>query len=531
MGLSVIHLSDIHIKSEQDAIFSKQDEMINACVNVVSNKDSVVIVISGDIAFSGQEAQYALATDLFNKLSSKLSEKGIRNIDKVYVPGNHDCDFGMKSSVRDILIKSMNCDKVDIEIYGNLISAQENYFAFAKSERYSDEMIQLQEVFFDGHKYGFILINTAWMSQLHEEYGKIVIPKSFMKEVNLSEYEILFGVFHHPSNWLHEACRNDFLEYINSTCDIVFVGHEHRRTGYEMLSEESSVRFYKAKEFQNSENSEDSGFSIFTFDNDLTSIACTDFNWASNTYARTTRIDDFYKNKAIEKQCFFPSKAAKEWLMDVGFVVNHFSKENVSLLDVFVWPDMMRRTHHSDKNQSSKIKNGILEELSANPISIVFGPSLAGKTSVAKMMYMAWVQEGKICVYLNGNDFKTSERFGVIKAIERNFEEQYSSELLAKYRNLPKEQKAIIVDEFDAILMVGNRRSEIVDVLSDISANVFIIVSSEIEMTSFLMAESITKLDNILSYEVLPFGNSKRKELVSKWYYLAVRKRPKRSLN
>lgn len=530
MGLSVIHLSDIHIKSERDAIFSKQDEMINACVNAVSNKDSVVIVISGDIAFSGQEVQYALATDLLNKLSSKLSEKGIRNIDKVYVPGNHDCDFGMKSSVRDILIESMNCDKVDNEIYGNLISAQENYFAFAKSERYSDEMIQLQEVFFDGHKYGFILINTAWMSQLHEEYGKIVIPKSFMKEVNLSEYEILFGVFHHPSNWLHEACRNDFLEYINSTCDIVFVGHEHRRTGYEMLSEESSVRFYKAKEFQNSENSEDSGFSIFTFDNDLTSIACTDFNWASNTYARITRIDDFYKNKAIEKQCFIPSKAAKEWLMDVGFVVNHFSKENVSLLDVFVWPDMMRRTHHSDKNQSSKIKNGILEELSANPISIVFGPSLAGKTSVAKMMYMAWVQEGKVCVYLNGNDFKTSERFGVIKAIERNFEEQYSSELLAKYRNLPKEQKVIIVDEFDAILMVGNRRSEIVDVLSDISANVFIIVSSEIEMTSFLMAESITKLDNILSYEVLPFGNSKRKELVSKWYYLAVREKTKEEL-
>lgn len=530
MGLSVIHLSDIHIKSEQDAIFSKQDEMVNACVNAVSNKDSVVIVISGDIAFSGQENQYVLATDLFDKLSSKLFEKGIQNIDKIYVPGNHDCDFGIKSSVRDILIESMNCDKVDSEIYNEMISAQKNYFAFSKNERYSDEMVQLQEVIFDGHKYGFLLINTAWMSQLHEEYGKIVIPKSFMKEAKLSEYEILFGVFHHPSNWLHETCRNDFLEYINSVCDIIFVGHEHYRSGYEMVSEESSVRVYKAKELQNSDDSEDSGFSIYTFDNGLSSIECLDYNWDTNTYARTTRSEEFCKNKVIEKQSFIPNKATKEWLLDVGFVVNHFSKENVSLLDVFVWPDMMKRTHHSDKNQNTKMKNGVLEELSVNPISIVFGPSLAGKTSVAKMMYMSWVQAGKVCVYLTGNDFKTSERSGVLRAIERNFEEQYSSELLAKYRNLPREQKVIIVDEFDAILMVGNRRSEIVDILSDFSANVFIVVSSEIEMTSFLMAESITKLDNILSYEVLPFGNSKRKELVSKWYCLAAHEKTKEEL-
>ncbi len=522
MGLSIIHFSDIHIKDEYDALFSKKDELINACANTVSNKDSVAIVVSGDIAFSGQKSQYALAKELFDELATSLSKKGVQNIDKVYVPGNHDCDFGIKSSVRDILIESISCDKVDEEIYRELNSVQENYFDFTKNDGYSDEMIQLHEIIFDGHKYGFLLINTAWMSQLHEVYGKIVIPKSFLKEVNISEYEILFGIYHHPSNWLNDACRNDFLEYINSVCDIILVGHEHHRSEYEMVSTESSVCFYKAKELQNSDSSEDSGFSILTFDNALTSIICTEFNWDGSTYASSTKMNEFSKNKVIEKQSFVPSKVFRDWLLDVGFVINHFAKENVSLRDVFVWPDMMKRIHHSDKKQSVKMKNGVLEELSENPISIVFGQSLSGKTSVAKMMYMTWVDAGKVCVYLTGNDFKTSERSGVVKAIERSFEEQYSRDLLDIYRNLPKEQKVVIVDEFDAILMVGNRRSEIVDVLSDLFANVLIVVSSEVEMASFMMADSITKLDNILSYEIRPFGNSKRKELVSKWYYLAA---------
>lgn len=522
MGLSIIHLSDIHIKNQQDAIFSKRDEMINACVNSVSNKDSVVIVISGDIAFSGKEEQYILANSILEELTGKLLAKGIQTIDTICVPGNHDCDFGAKSSVRDVLVDGINCDIVDNDIYKTLIEIQKNYYKFARNEGYSDEMIQVRELLVDGQKYAFLLINTAWMSQLNEVYGKIVIPKKFMKEVDLTQYKILFGVFHHPSNWLHETCRNDFLDYVNNICDILLVGHEHCRSDYRMISAEFSAQVYKAKELQNSENSEVSGFRILNFDNDLQKIDCIDFDWDGNTYARITKTDEFCKNKIIKKRDFVPNEMTTEWLEEIGFAINHFAKENVTLQDLFVWPDMMRRIHHSDKKRSTKIKNEIDVELLQNNISIVLGNSLSGKTAVAKMMYISWLQRDKVCVYLTGSDFKTAERSKVIKTVERNFEDQYSRELLDKYRNLPNEQKVIIVDEFDAILTVGNRRSDILDVLSDLAANIFIVVSSEIEMTSFLMAESIAKSENILSYEILPFGNSKRKELVAKWYNLAT---------
>lgn len=521
MGLSVIHFSDIHIQNEKDAVFKKKQEIINACTNSISNKDYVIITVSGDIAFSGQEQQYTLAAQFFNEIVGSLYKKGINNVQMVYVPGNHDCDFSKKSSVRDILIEKMKCDDVDSEIYQNAISVQDNYFLFAASETYSDKMIQLCEYSHNGNKYGFLLINTAWMSQLHEKYGKIVIPKTFMEQVRLSEYSMVLGVYHHPSNWISAECRNDFIEYINNNCDCILVGHEHMRSEYQMITPESSSRYYKAKELQNTDDSNDSGFNILSFNDELTSVVSAEFNWDGEKYVASKKQNVFSKNKAVEKQILLPNDKAKEWLLDIGFTVNHFAKEDVSLIDLFVWPDVRKSVHYSDRTTNSKVRNGVLDEIKKHPVSIVYGPSISGKTAVAKMLYMSWVDDGQTCLYLKGSEFRTSEREAVLKVIDRHFEEQYNQERLHEYRVLPKEKKTIIVDEFDTIAMVGNRRSEIVDILADVFENVLVVVSTEIEMTSFLMADSITKQDNIVSYEILPFGNSKRKELVTKWYSLS----------
>lgn len=526
MGLSVIHFSDIHIQNEKDAVFKKKQEIINACTNSISNKDYVVIAVSGDIAFSGQEKQYTLAAQFFNKIVGSLYKKGINNVQMVYVPGNHDCDFSKKSSIRDMLIEKMKCDDVDLEIYQNAISVQSNYFSFAASEAYSDKMIQLCEYSHNGNKYGFLLINTAWMSQLHEKYGKIVIPKMFMEQVRLSEYSLVFGVYHHPSNWISEDCRNDFIEYINSNCDCILVGHEHMRSEYQMITPESSSHYYKAKELQNTDDSNDSGFNILSFNDELTFVVSSEFNWDGEKYVASKKQNVFSKNKAVEKQILLPNDKAREWLLDIGFTVNHFAKEDVSLIDLFVCPDVRKSVHYSDRTTNSKVRNDVFDEIKKHPVSIVYGPSISGKTAVAKMLYMSWIDDGKTCLYLKGSEFRTSEREAVLKVIDRHFEEQYDKERIHEYRVLPKEKKTIIVDEFDAIAMVGNRRSEIVDILSDVFENVFIVVSSEIEMTSFLTADSITKQENIVSYEILPFGNSKRKELVTKWYCLSNYEKP-----
>lgn len=522
MGLSVIHFSDIHIKNENDTFFKKTGVIKNACVNAIPSTDNVIVAISGDIAFSGQKEQYDLAKTFLNDVDSMLSKRGVKNISYVLVPGNHDCDFCKKSSVRESLISSATYDSVDEEIYSQVSNVQENYFAFSQAiSGQSKEMFQISEIEVGNKKVAFISINTAWMSLLHENYGSIEIPEKFLKKISRKKYAAVFGMYHHPSNWLTEESRIHFDKYVNESADILLVGHEHYRSEFRCISNTSSVHYYKAKELQDNSDEKTSAFSILRLDDDFCNITCKEFVWDGLTYAISERKETFERNKSIVSNEFEPNERARKWVNDIGFTVNHFAKEDVSLLDLFVWPDIKKYTHHSEKRTSVKIRTDADKEILASDISLVFGPYTVGKTSIAKMLYMSIVLSGKTCIYLTGNDLRTSDRESIEKAIDRAFSEQYTEKQKDEFRNYPRDKKAILIDDFDTIAMIGNRRSEIVDTLFDLFGKVIIFVSSELEVASTLMANSITRQDSIFSFEVLPLGNTKRRELVNRWYRIA----------
>lgn len=54
--IGIIHLSDIHLKSDNDKILDKIDLIVNSIRNKCLKLKEIVIVITGDIAFSGNES-------------------------------------------------------------------------------------------------------------------------------------------------------------------------------------------------------------------------------------------------------------------------------------------------------------------------------------------------------------------------------------------------------------------------------------------------------------------------------------------
>lgn len=70
MSLSIIHFSDIHLKGEKDALIDKTEKLKTACVSSLPSNGDVVIVISGDIAFSGKRQQYDLARDVIEDVAN-----------------------------------------------------------------------------------------------------------------------------------------------------------------------------------------------------------------------------------------------------------------------------------------------------------------------------------------------------------------------------------------------------------------------------------------------------------------------------
>ena len=67
MGFTIIHFSDIHFKEENNAIINKKAPLKRACLSELDEKN-VVIVVSGDIAYSGKESEYRVAKSFFNEL-------------------------------------------------------------------------------------------------------------------------------------------------------------------------------------------------------------------------------------------------------------------------------------------------------------------------------------------------------------------------------------------------------------------------------------------------------------------------------
>ena len=134
MTAVILHLSDIHIKSAKDPIL-KRAKCIAACVfSSLPSASKVFVVVSGDIAFSGQADQYALAATFFDQIRSAILAEAELPVSFVIVPGNHDCDFDKNNSARKMLIKSIDESddpEIDASVIETCTSIQGDFFLSA----------------------------------------------------------------------------------------------------------------------------------------------------------------------------------------------------------------------------------------------------------------------------------------------------------------------------------------------------------------------------------------------------------------
>jgi len=104
MKLLLLHLSDIHIKSEGDFILKRATLIADAMSGLDTLIEGCIVVVTGDIAYSGQADQYVLAEQFLDQLKARLVKTVmVSEIHVVLAPGNHDCDFSTPNQVRDIV--------------------------------------------------------------------------------------------------------------------------------------------------------------------------------------------------------------------------------------------------------------------------------------------------------------------------------------------------------------------------------------------------------------------------------------------
>lgn len=525
LSISIIHLTDIHFNSlkEKNYIIDRQLQLCEACKSVIACNDEVALVISGDIAYAGKESEYSYAIDLIEILKKSIEDITDNTVEVILVPGNHDCDFDIKQSVRKILLSSLNHNSpTDPDTILAVTEVQNTFYDFSQLYDMGTSRLCNQKIIkFKDEKFLFLLFNTAWMSQLQEKPGNLFFPKEAYPDIKPQDFDCVVSIMHHPYNWFHPDNSVELLQYLRKTTDVLLLGHEHRSDIFKSSGNDWSLSEFHGKELQ-STYSKDSAFSIYQFDDAIQNITTFDFTWKDTLYKRTEHTNMYSRNSFIESSIIAPSKDFLKKIEDPGIIINHYKAEDITLSEIFCWPTLEQVNLEEGPyvKKGSKIKTKIPQKMLDADISIITGDSLSGRTSLAKMLFKEYCNFKECCIICDGENLNTYVRSNLVKILDSMFIEQYSETTIDQYKCLDKTKKILIIDNFNNIPYHDTRRSKVLDELTSMFSHIIILSDKNWEINLVCSQMQNQSELEIIFYDMLFLGNVKRKEFVKNWYSL-----------
>lgn len=246
MKFGILHLSDLHISSDRDKLFS-QVELIKSAINPrITEQLAVILAYTGDIAFSGKAEEYEAAYHFHGNLLAALSQiPKVQILGTVGIPGNHDCDFSAAGDARPVLLSSVGSNIESVNLEGEsiqqLAKVQSNFFAFLQKLNGGHQVDAGKRLYWSaalnwmGKRIIVQCLNTAVTSRLKEQPGQLYFPVQAVPD-EAPDAEYVATLLHHPYGWLEPGNARELRRRVESTSDIVLSGHEHDSDSYLRVS-------------------------------------------------------------------------------------------------------------------------------------------------------------------------------------------------------------------------------------------------------------------------------------------------------
>ena len=119
MKLLILHLSDMHFKSHGNFKNENIKAIVGTIQQSIADIQHILIVFSGDCAFSGKKSESMQAASFFHALKTAIFKRyKIQDIRFAIVPGNHDVDYdlGMMDRSRLEAIEKENLFESSIKV-------------------------------------------------------------------------------------------------------------------------------------------------------------------------------------------------------------------------------------------------------------------------------------------------------------------------------------------------------------------------------------------------------------------------------
>jgi len=262
MTINILFLSDLHfgVKQNNDITNSAISERKNVLENQLfpelktfleKNKEwkPNFVVITGDIAWSGNKGEYEQSKEWLRKL---IKELNLKENDLVIAPGNHDIQLEEVLDKRSP-VNRKEAEEMFKEKLKKLKDRFSNFIEFCKDLGISTPVFQEKPSYLVGivnknincNNIRFIVLNSAWFHTMDDVKGKLWFGDPFLNEfeanneiINLDKQPntaFTISLMHHSKDWFnpeetdhppnnYRSTYNHLIKRIN----IGLSGHNHK---------------------------------------------------------------------------------------------------------------------------------------------------------------------------------------------------------------------------------------------------------------------------------------------------------------
>lgn len=515
MKILILHLSDIHIKNVNN--YSKENIhlIVNAIKPSCSDISRGVIVISGDLSFSGQKNQMVEFEKFVNLLVQELREKyGFSSLEVVLVPGNHDVDYSKGAMSRTDLEEIYNNNLYDKNV-PNEISKQKEFYKLANKYKCftKKEVIDQHIVEYGGKIILFNLINTGIFSSLAEDKGYHYLPLSEVMKIRKQHgADYVFSVMHHPHHWFSDIISNELEKVLYECSDMIFVGHKHYESSVNIDDSKTSVYVLAGGQLSNCGDWNGSEFHACILDLCDRGVSIKKYRLSSKgdvyiEYDKQT--DRTLSNNRVDSLglSILPESLAKIMNIDKHSISDSFTK-------YFVFPTLEEdvtsgKTSISNTNDIESME-AFLKKLQGVKKIVITGHSDSGKSVLAKSIFRQ-LSRYKTTIFIDGSSVNSNCEKIVRYAFYEFYGDDKSKYEIFKQADLS--DLAIVIDDIDAI--EPKRREEFIEYINERFGYVVETCQQEIELDIKNRLRNKRANRDYSIYRIAPFYLHKRRELVT----------------
>lgn len=504
--LCIVQLTDFHFGEELRGNYQKRVNDILETIKNSIKSGTVLLLVTGDVARTGEEKEYHAAAMFFDYLIERLNKPEYQL--RVYIlPGNHDLQ-GPCNSIVCRADAQYDLDINNMVSFFDFANKYDNQFVLGKPEPITFE-VEGTQVSVSGY-------NSAPLSSLlgdDKGFHLLRCPESGLLD-NAPDSGLHIFASHHGPEWFCDDDRLSLEKLLSNCFDFAFTGHEHmgqsRCVGG--LAGESCV-VVRGGTYSLCDDDQSSYKMLLIRFGELGSYEFAErvYGWEASAQIHTLLDEAHSYRRYIKSKTFFRPRS--------DFVKELFEAEDnssESFKDSFVFPSLKEEIATGTKDGELRINgqklisdiHSFMEFLLDAKTLEIHSDIRAGKSSLLKAIYRESLAMGYSPLLLTP-DYSTGS---ITRTLSTIIEDQYGDtrEAAELFRRIPREKVLLLVDDFDS-LKRKNKKSDVIKSMLKIAGNIVLITAK-----SFTFELDETVEVDFRHLLICPWTKNKRDELIQK---------------